>query len=620
MAKFDLNLLIGSTFKGEGFQQANNALKTTTKAVRGAGRVISVLQSDIGKLDGKVAKATLGVTHLFQSFMTGGPIGLVIAGITTAVAGLVKAFQKAKEAAKNTAEYISNSFVKSIDKASEKLGKTRQAISNKNNIDQAQNDLLAVREQKALQEEMIKTREKYDNKIANEKDKNTRGKITAQRDADLKALDARGNIINAQSQVRSAGLEREQSANEYNAVLENINEIQATINKQRTENKATLDKYDMLNNRVKELDKQDSTYTEKEHKVYIDQAGRKREYDVERSKSDLLAEAIKKLNEFKKQGANDTVIKDYENSLKSLAEANKDLEQQDNKYEVALIKEKEAVEKLNIAQNEYAETLKDISEDLKKKMDKIDADNNKRQDKANKAQANADKKAKQDKLKKDQKEAQKDYDVKRKTYEKATKDVNPAEEAYNQAVQAARTPYVGPQSQGDANKDLEKQIRDEEKAARKQEFNQNKAARNAQKGMDKVFGKTWTLQGNLTNNPSVRNFSSLGDVADLAQNLDYTGFKGVGDEQIDSLQHYRDEMKGKLFDENGKLKAGVKKSDYRKFQKLDQSLRKQDEADKKGKELEEAKKKQTEAYDAMIQSKDFLKNIEGELVGQGVKI
>lgn len=51
--------------------------------------------------------------------MAGGPISLIIAGVTAAVSLLAKAFNDAKEKAKEASEAMRNSFKNVFDKSSE---------------------------------------------------------------------------------------------------------------------------------------------------------------------------------------------------------------------------------------------------------------------------------------------------------------------------------------------------------------------------------------------------------------------------------------------------------------------------------------------------------------------
>lgn len=70
-------------------------------------------------MGGAASKAANAVSGLFSSFLAGGPVAAVIAGITAAVSLLVKSFNDAKERAKETSQAIRDSFKGAFDKSAE---------------------------------------------------------------------------------------------------------------------------------------------------------------------------------------------------------------------------------------------------------------------------------------------------------------------------------------------------------------------------------------------------------------------------------------------------------------------------------------------------------------------
>lgn len=120
--KEDLTLNIGTKYKGDGFKKVDQQLKATAKTVGTASRAIGAISSELGQMEGAVGKAAGAFSGLISTIATGGgPIGLAIAGITAAIALVVKSFRDAKEAAKEAAATMRESFTNAVDKIAEKL-------------------------------------------------------------------------------------------------------------------------------------------------------------------------------------------------------------------------------------------------------------------------------------------------------------------------------------------------------------------------------------------------------------------------------------------------------------------------------------------------------------------
>lgn len=119
MAKNDLKLNIKSTFDSDGMRKLDSALKDTSRTVGSTAKVIGTVSDELKGMSGEAGKAAGAISGLFSAFTQGGPVALIIAGITTAVGLLVKAFNDAKQAAAAAGEAMATGFSKSIDKISE---------------------------------------------------------------------------------------------------------------------------------------------------------------------------------------------------------------------------------------------------------------------------------------------------------------------------------------------------------------------------------------------------------------------------------------------------------------------------------------------------------------------
>lgn len=127
--KSDLTLNIGTKYNGDGMKKLGSAMKSTSKTVANTSRVIGSLSSELQGVSGQAGRAAGAIGGLFQSLLAGGPAGLVIAGITTAVGFLVKAFNDAQEKAKEAAKAMAESFVNAAKKISSAYDKVAQKLS-----------------------------------------------------------------------------------------------------------------------------------------------------------------------------------------------------------------------------------------------------------------------------------------------------------------------------------------------------------------------------------------------------------------------------------------------------------------------------------------------------------
>lgn len=94
MAEQRVQFTIGSIFKGEGFKQAQAAVKDVNQAVRTSASVIGNLASNVGILDSKYAKAAGAVTGLTSALTTGNPIMAAFGIAMTGVSLIISTFNE----------------------------------------------------------------------------------------------------------------------------------------------------------------------------------------------------------------------------------------------------------------------------------------------------------------------------------------------------------------------------------------------------------------------------------------------------------------------------------------------------------------------------------------------
>lgn len=112
----DILLTIKSMFKGEGFDKANNAIKSTSKSAKTATDSIQKVTNALGTMGGQAGKVAGALGGLFQSFAHGGAIGLAIAGITTAFSFVMDKIEETKKKAEESAKKIAESFIQQLQR------------------------------------------------------------------------------------------------------------------------------------------------------------------------------------------------------------------------------------------------------------------------------------------------------------------------------------------------------------------------------------------------------------------------------------------------------------------------------------------------------------------------
>ena len=110
MAKNDLTLNIGTKYDGNGMKKLDNALKTSAKTVSNTTKALGFISSELNQMEGAAGRAARAASGLFSALTAGGPAAIAIAAITSAISLLVKAFNNAKQQAKEAAAYMRKGF------------------------------------------------------------------------------------------------------------------------------------------------------------------------------------------------------------------------------------------------------------------------------------------------------------------------------------------------------------------------------------------------------------------------------------------------------------------------------------------------------------------------------
>lgn len=384
--KEDLTLNIGTKYKGDGFKKVDQQLKATAKTVGTASRAIGAISSELGQMEGAVGKAAGAFSGLISTIATGGgPIGLAIAGITAAIALVVKSFRDAKEAAKEAAQTMRDSFSNAIDTMSGRLRGLQGMFANfrkwvSTGIDlEHQNFDLDTRNQRAEQdiqyqnqrEGMTSDYDKARNKAeqsynqglleTNNTVSKTRAK-TLELDESIKLIDEelgamRSEIADMEHKAAQQFVSTVDAdvAKEYKTLQENLKRAQEQALKNGKDAVARKETQTI------------STGTTSSGVVMTKQV------EVSITYAQEMESAAKKLNEFKKKN---------EESLKGLESYNKTIEKIEEAKKREEEKEQElidTIEKRQLAQKEEEVVFKEIlaqrkklEEQYKEQIDAID--------------------------------------------------------------------------------------------------------------------------------------------------------------------------------------------------------------------------------------------------------
>lgn len=130
MADQRININIGSSYSGDGFNKALGAVDGLSKKAGKAAGAVGRLGSALGGIEGEAGKAIGAVTNLVGALASGGLIGGAIAGVTSLVGFFMEMSKEAEKAEKAQMKAFSdqlerqvNSYGKALDTVIDKLGK-----------------------------------------------------------------------------------------------------------------------------------------------------------------------------------------------------------------------------------------------------------------------------------------------------------------------------------------------------------------------------------------------------------------------------------------------------------------------------------------------------------------
>lgn len=199
MAKSDLEIKIGAILDGDGFKKADNALKTTAKAVGNAGKLMGELDGQLKSIGGTAGRVTGAISGLFGAFAQGGVAGVAMAGITMLTGKLISMWKKCKEKAEEAAKAIVESYTKAAEQISNRFKKVSEDIGKaKDNADF--NISLRNKENKLTQNAAIRNiQQKALEARSNAKSDVDKQRITVQEKFDIAKVNSQSKVNDAQS-------------------------------------------------------------------------------------------------------------------------------------------------------------------------------------------------------------------------------------------------------------------------------------------------------------------------------------------------------------------------------------------------------------------------------------
>lgn len=267
MADNHINISIGSSFNGEGFNKlaksAANVTQTAGKVMNSVGQIGSAL----GGLDGTLGKVTGAVGNMLGAFAMGGPMGIAIAGVT-ALVGWIGKMKKESEEAKQKLEQMAQAAEKArIDKA---FKDAQTAVANANTALndhlKALNDAATAADRLAKAEKAVAdAQERLGNAQGNFQLAQLQSQIqqnvsNAQSPADKSIEQAKGNVElqqlkNAQA-LEAANKEIEKARDQLNDATRDLNSLKDTkelVQNQISQIESTLG--NAVQDQKKQLDK-----------------------------------------------------------------------------------------------------------------------------------------------------------------------------------------------------------------------------------------------------------------------------------------------------------------------------------------------------------------------------
>lgn len=121
MASNNIVFKIGSTFEGEGFKRAREAVGAINKDAKGGSMAMNALANSIGVMDGKAAKAVSAVTGMLSSVMSLNPVVLGITAAISAFSWALNELREHEEAVKKAAEDLRKSHEELATKINQQI-------------------------------------------------------------------------------------------------------------------------------------------------------------------------------------------------------------------------------------------------------------------------------------------------------------------------------------------------------------------------------------------------------------------------------------------------------------------------------------------------------------------
>lgn len=136
MANNTVEFRIGSKYDGEGFKQANDAIKKNRQEITSSTKGLGELANAFKQISPEAATAISGVQKFGQAFVTGGIVGGLISaafmGINEAVSFGIKKFNEAKEAAEKYAQILKDKVIAAMGESEAKFKTMKTAIEEAN--------------------------------------------------------------------------------------------------------------------------------------------------------------------------------------------------------------------------------------------------------------------------------------------------------------------------------------------------------------------------------------------------------------------------------------------------------------------------------------------------------
>lgn len=627
MVKNDLTLNIGTKYTDDGLKKLDTQLKQSSKTVNDASKAIGAISGELGQMSGSAGKAAQAISGLFSALTAGGPVAVVIAALTAGVSLLVKAFNDAKERAKDAADYMRDAFSKSFEASSQKIktifSDLPKSLAENNFITQmvskhfkleSRKKILDTRNQALDEREGMtskydiarsKAQEEYDVAIAQAKENSRQYNVSAQNTKDEvsereknlnKAIHLYGeNAVDLE--IRRLTIEQRKDYREYQRLLKEA-ESAMTLMREKGED-AIVGKKTI--NVVTGVSGFGGAITP----AISPQA-------VSITAKETYEEAAAALKEFEK--SNKSLVDDvneFNNQVKTLQEDNKIIDELQDQLAKAKVLKDSVDNESKLTEEEYETIKKQLNEKLQEQLKAIDE-----QEKAEKERI----KKEQDRIKKEEerkknaeKIAQLDKELERiqnqdkktavqrleehKKEQKAAKELAEAEKKAAEVL--TKWKNNTDQSFGKWLNGQNAADRAADRAARKKQKN----AAQAEDAAKKIAGRIFDENGNLMGRANAM------DIGRFAQASDFLGFGNITDEQLETLQQRRDALRSKLFNADGTLKKGVNAigQDVGMFKQLDKALKNIEavkDAEKQRKDAEEREKKRAENEDKRTKAVD----------------